>query len=85
MMEYLKFYLISGVGQDSAEKLYQRIDIAGLNLIFPHPFLMLHWSVKIDDDLLLYDIGRGLFLQPGTADGAISILVVQWLCNADKL
>jgi len=35
-------------------------------------------------DLLLHDLGQGLGLRPGAADGAISISALQWLCNADK-
>ena len=35
-------------------------------------------------DLLLHDLGQGLGLRPGCADGAISISALQWLCNADK-
>ena len=29
------------------------------------------------------DIGQGLGFKPGTFDGALSISVLQWLCNAD--
>ncbi|KAL3894187.1 MAG: hypothetical protein SGCHY_005422 [Lobulomycetales sp.] len=35
-------------------------------------------------DLVLSDIGQGVPFRPGTFDGAISISVIQWLCNADK-
>ena len=35
-------------------------------------------------DLLLGDIGQGLPFRPGTFDYAISISVIQWLCNAEK-
>ena len=35
-------------------------------------------------DLMLADIGQGLAFRPGTFDGAVSISVIQWLCNADK-
>lgn len=35
-------------------------------------------------DLMLQDLGQGLSFRPGSFDGAISISVLQWLCNADK-
>ncbi|KAJ3042532.1 Williams Beuren syndrome chromosome region 22 protein [Rhizophlyctis rosea] len=38
---------------------------------------------EVEGDLFLQDIGQGLGFRPGTFDGAISISVVQWLCNAD--
>ncbi|KAJ2843700.1 18S rRNA (guanine1575-N7)-methyltransferase [Coemansia brasiliensis] len=38
----------------------------------------------VEGDLFLQDIGQGLGFRPGTFDGAISISVLQWLCNADK-
>ncbi|KAJ3188207.1 hypothetical protein HDU85_005357 [Gaertneriomyces sp. JEL0708] len=39
---------------------------------------------EMDGDLFLQDIGQGMGFRPGTFDGAISISVLQWLCNADK-
>ncbi|KAI8819576.1 S-adenosyl-L-methionine-dependent methyltransferase [Fimicolochytrium jonesii] len=39
---------------------------------------------EVDGDLFLQDIGQGMSYRPGTFDGAISISVLQWLCNADK-
>jgi len=39
---------------------------------------------EVDGDLLLHDLGQGLGLRPGAADGAVSISALQWLCNADK-
>ncbi|KAJ3084011.1 Williams Beuren syndrome chromosome region 22 protein [Physocladia obscura] len=38
----------------------------------------------VDGDLFLQDIGHGLGFRPGCFDGAISISVIQWLCNADQ-
>ncbi|KAJ2681780.1 18S rRNA (guanine1575-N7)-methyltransferase [Coemansia spiralis] len=38
----------------------------------------------VEGDLFLQDIGQGMAFRPGTFDGAISISVLQWLCNADK-
>jgi 18S rRNA (guanine1575-N7)-methyltransferase len=35
-------------------------------------------------DLLHGDIGQGFAFRPGTFDYAISISVIQWLCNAEK-
>ncbi|KAF7456173.1 putative S-adenosylmethionine-dependent methyltransferase [Cryptosporidium felis] len=35
-------------------------------------------------DALLADIGELLRFRPGVFDGAVSISVIQWLCNADK-
>ena len=32
----------------------------------------------------MQDAGQGVGFRPGTFDGAISISVLQWLCNADK-
>lgn len=37
----------------------------------------------VEGDLMLHDIGQGLPFRPGTFDAAISISVIQWLCNAD--
>ncbi|KAJ1561051.1 Williams Beuren syndrome chromosome region 22 protein [Nowakowskiella sp. JEL0078] len=39
---------------------------------------------EVEGDLILNDIGAGISLRPGMFDGAISISVLQWLCNADK-
>ncbi|ORY99908.1 S-adenosyl-L-methionine-dependent methyltransferase [Syncephalastrum racemosum] len=39
---------------------------------------------EVEGDLLLQDAGQGVGFRPGTFDGAISISVLQWLCNADK-
>ncbi|KAI9293438.1 S-adenosyl-L-methionine-dependent methyltransferase [Neoconidiobolus thromboides FSU 785] len=39
---------------------------------------------EVEGDLFLQDAGQGLSFRPGTFDGAISISVLQWLCNADK-
>ncbi|KAL0233926.1 hypothetical protein PCE1_002431 [Barthelona sp. PCE] len=38
----------------------------------------------VDGDLMLLDIGEGLPFRTGVFDGAISISVIQWLCQADK-
>ncbi|OLY80785.1 putative 18S rRNA (guanine-N(7))-methyltransferase [Smittium mucronatum] len=38
----------------------------------------------LEGDLFLQDIGNGVGFRPGTFDGAISVSVLQWLCNADK-
>lgn len=35
-------------------------------------------------DLLQLDIGQGFAFRPGTFDYAVSISVIQWLCNAEK-
>jgi 18S rRNA (guanine1575-N7)-methyltransferase len=35
-------------------------------------------------DLFLADLGQGLGFRAGSFDGAISVSVLQWLCNADK-
>ncbi len=37
-----------------------------------------------EGDLLLADAGQGCGFRAGMFDGAISISVLQWLCNADK-
>ncbi|RHZ85667.1 hypothetical protein Glove_63g93 [Diversispora epigaea] len=39
---------------------------------------------EVEGDLFLQDAGHGLGFRPGTFDGAISISVLQWLCNADR-
>eukprot|EP01097_Dermamoeba_algensis_P006481 TRINITY_DN405_c0_g3_i1.p1 TRINITY_DN405_c0_g3~~TRINITY_DN405_c0_g3_i1.p1 ORF type:complete len:292 (-),score=48.32 TRINITY_DN405_c0_g3_i1:80-955(-) len=39
---------------------------------------------EVDGDLLLSDMGEGLYFRPGIFDGAVSISALQWLCNADK-
>lgn len=38
----------------------------------------------VEGDLFLQDIGQGMGFRPGTFDGAISVSVLQWLCNADR-
>ncbi|KAK4704846.1 18S rRNA (guanine1575-N7)-methyltransferase, partial [Phenoliferia sp. Uapishka_3] len=37
----------------------------------------------IEGDLFLADIGQGIPFRAGSFDGAISVSVLQWLCNAD--
>ncbi|CDH49101.1 williams-beuren syndrome critical region protein22 [Lichtheimia corymbifera JMRC:FSU:9682] len=39
---------------------------------------------EVEGDLFLQDAGQGIGYRPGVFDGAISISVLQWLCNADK-
>jgi 18S rRNA (guanine1575-N7)-methyltransferase len=39
---------------------------------------------EVQGDLLNVDIGQGFSFRPGTFDYAISISVIQWLCNAEK-
>lgn len=39
---------------------------------------------EVEGDLFLADIGNGIPFRPGTFDAAISISVIQWLCNADS-
>ncbi|KAJ1983518.1 18S rRNA (guanine1575-N7)-methyltransferase [Dimargaris cristalligena] len=39
---------------------------------------------EVEGDLMLQDVGQGLGFRPGTFEGAISISVLQWLCNADS-
>lgn len=39
---------------------------------------------ECEGDLLLTDIGQGFAFRPGTFDYAVSISVIQWLCNAEK-
>jgi len=39
---------------------------------------------EAEGDLLLADIGQGFAFRPGTFDYAISVSVIQWLCNAEK-
>ncbi|KEP49464.1 williams-beuren syndrome critical region protein [Rhizoctonia solani 123E] len=38
---------------------------------------------EVEGDLFLQDIGQGFGFRPGSFDGAISVSVLQWLCNAD--
>lgn len=38
---------------------------------------------EVEGDLFLADIGQGFPFRPGSFDGAISVSVLQWLCNAD--
>ncbi|RKP32911.1 S-adenosyl-L-methionine-dependent methyltransferase [Metschnikowia bicuspidata] len=38
---------------------------------------------KVEGDLFLADLGNGIPFRAGTFDAAISISVIQWLCNAD--
>lgn len=37
----------------------------------------------VEGDMILADAGHGCMFRPGSFDGAISISVLQWLCNAD--
>ncbi|XP_058793307.1 LOW QUALITY PROTEIN: probable 18S rRNA (guanine-N(7))-methyltransferase [Phymastichus coffea] len=47
---------------------------------------MLNVAMKCNrkGDLILSDIGQGISFCAGCFDGAISISVLQWLCNSDK-
>jgi 18S rRNA (guanine1575-N7)-methyltransferase len=38
---------------------------------------------ELEGDLFLQDIGTGMAFRPGTFDAAVSVSVIQWLCNAD--
>ncbi|EEQ41710.1 putative 18S rRNA (guanine(1575)-N(7))-methyltransferase [Clavispora lusitaniae] len=38
---------------------------------------------EVEGDLFLGDLGNGIPFRAGTFDAAISISVIQWLCNAD--
>ncbi|XP_054711994.1 probable 18S rRNA (guanine-N(7))-methyltransferase [Uloborus diversus] len=39
---------------------------------------------EVEGDVILSDLGEGMFFRAGVFDGAISISALQWLCNADK-
>ncbi|GAA5825086.1 hypothetical protein JCM3770_004732 [Rhodotorula araucariae] len=39
---------------------------------------------EVEGDLMLADIGQGIPFRPSSFDGAISVSVLQWLCNADS-
>jgi len=39
---------------------------------------------EVGGDVMLADLGQGMFFRPGSFDGAMSISALQWLCNADK-
>jgi 18S rRNA (guanine1575-N7)-methyltransferase len=39
---------------------------------------------EAEGDLMELDIGQGFAFRPGTFDYAISVSVIQWLCNAEK-
>lgn len=39
---------------------------------------------EVEGDTILADAGQMLRFRPGTFDGAVSISVLQWLCNIDK-
>ncbi|GJN88162.1 hypothetical protein Rhopal_001127-T1 [Rhodotorula paludigena] len=39
---------------------------------------------ETEGDLMLADIGQGIPFRPSSFDGAISVSVLQWLCNADS-
>lgn len=41
-------------------------------------------QTEAEGDVMLLDIGQGFGIRPGTIDYAISISVIQWLCNAEK-
>lgn len=41
-------------------------------------------SRDVEGDVILSDMGQGLFFRPGTFDAAMSVSALQWLCNADK-
>lgn len=41
------------------------------------------YDADLEGDLLLSDLGNGIPFRAGTFDAAISISVIQWLCNAD--
>lgn len=44
-----------------------------------------HKEGDLDDaEILKLDLGDGLPFKPGSFDAAISVSVLQWLCNADK-
>ncbi|CAG8465539.1 12699_t:CDS:2 [Dentiscutata erythropus] len=48
-----------------------------------HMWIGMDISPSMLRDLFLQDVGQGMGFRPGTFDGAISISVLQWLCNAD--
>lgn len=39
---------------------------------------------EVEGDLMENDIGQGLPFRAGVFDGAVSVSVVQWLCNQDR-
>ena len=43
-----------------------------------------HVGRDVEGDLLLGDIGQGVPFRPGSFDAAISIIAIEWLCNADS-
>ncbi|CAG8530503.1 4438_t:CDS:2 [Ambispora gerdemannii] len=51
--------------------------------IAPSMLIEVALECEVEGDLFLQDVGQGMAFRPGTFDGAISISVLQWLCNAD--
>jgi len=39
---------------------------------------------EVEGDVILADMGQGIFFRPGTFDGVVSISALQWIMNADK-
>ncbi|KAJ2395483.1 18S rRNA (guanine1575-N7)-methyltransferase [Coemansia sp. RSA 2559] len=68
---------LSGEILDEDEHIWAGLDIAP-------SMLDIAADKDVEGDLFLQDIGQGMGFRPGTFDGAISVSVLQWLCNADK-
>lgn len=68
---------LSGQCLSSAGHTWVGIDVSGAMLDVAR-------ARRVEGDLFHADIGHGMFFRPGVFDGAISVSVIQWLCNIDK-
>jgi 18S rRNA (guanine1575-N7)-methyltransferase len=77
-------HLISGCGSGLSGSVLEDNGHFWVGLDISKAMLDVAVDREVEGDLLLADMGQGLFFRPGTFDGVISISAVQWLMNADK-
>ncbi|KAJ1735806.1 18S rRNA (guanine1575-N7)-methyltransferase [Coemansia biformis] len=78
------FLLDIGCGSGLSGEILDEEGHAWVGLDIAPSMLDIAVEKDVEGDLFLQDIGQGMAFRPGAFDGAISISVLQWLCNADK-
>lgn len=78
------FILDIGCGSGLSGEVLEEYDYEWVGVDISPSMLDVAREREVEGDLFLMDIGQGFGFRPGCFDGAISISVIQWLCNADQ-
>mmetsp|Transcript_8003 Transcript_8003/g.14516 ORF Transcript_8003/g.14516 Transcript_8003/m.14516 type:complete len:285 (-) Transcript_8003:16-870(-) len=79
-----RFLLDIGCGTGLSGDVLSELGHAWVGIDIAPAMLKVALARDVEGDLFQADAGGGLFFRTGAFDGAISVSVLQWLCNADS-